>query len=337
MAIAPPRVSVLIPAFNAAETLAPCLRSVQRQSRVDWECVVVDDGSADATPSVAARFAAVDPRFRIVSGEHHGLVAALNHGLEACRGELVARMDADDLMHRQRLELQVGAMEQAPELSAVGCHVRLFPRAGLGTGSREYESWLNSLETPAAVTRDAFVECPVAHPSMMFRRSVLSELGYRDRDWPEDYDLVLRILEGGAGIGVVPRRLLLWRDSPSRLSRTSERYSIDRFIECKAAFLAGGFLAGTERFHLWGYGSTGRKLAAALRQHGKRPSHVVELHPGRLGNQIDGAPVIEPAEFPELPRAPLIVSVARITPRQRIRRFLNEAGFVELGDYVCAA
>jgi glycosyltransferase involved in cell wall biosynthesis len=129
--VSPPEVSILLPAFDAAATLEVSLRSVARQSEARWECIVVDDGSADGTRAVAERFAVRDARFRVVATAHRGLVAALNAGLEHCRGRVVARMDADDLMHRERLRLQLGALDAAPGLAAVGCHVRLFPRAGL--------------------------------------------------------------------------------------------------------------------------------------------------------------------------------------------------------------
>src|SRR6185436_1300172 len=122
--MAAPLVSVLLPARDAATTLAASLRSVQRQRFRDWECVVVDDGSRDATLAQARAIAAADPRFTIVATAAGGLVAALNAGLARCRGTLVARMDADDVMHRDRLGAQVQALSDAPELWAVGTHVR---------------------------------------------------------------------------------------------------------------------------------------------------------------------------------------------------------------------
>lgn len=101
-----PAVSVLLPARDAAATLAASLRSVRRQRFTDWECVVVDDGSTDDTGGIARSLASADPRFAIVSTGRDGLVAALNAGLARCRAPLVARMDADDVMHRDRLGAQ---------------------------------------------------------------------------------------------------------------------------------------------------------------------------------------------------------------------------------------
>jgi glycosyltransferase involved in cell wall biosynthesis len=332
-----PRVSILLPAFDAADTLPACLRSIRRQTVTDWECIVVDDGSTDATADRARALAAADDRFVVVGTPHRGLVGALATGLARCRAPIVARMDADDVMHRDRLALQLAALDQAPELAAVGAWVRVFPRRAMTDGMRAYEGWLNGIDSPARVRAEAFVESPIVHPTLMIRRDVLAATRYRDAGWPEDYDLVLRLLAAGHAIDVVPRRLLAWRDGPSRLTRSHPTYDLERITACKAAFLADGLLAGRDRYVLWGHGGTGRALRRALAAHGKRPSHVVELHPGRVGNRIDGAPVVRPDALASLPRAPVIASVAGEAARTEIRAFLDALGYRETVDYVCAA
>ena len=336
-AVRDPAVSVLLPAWNAAATLAPCLRSLVRQTLDAWECVLVDDGSTDDTCAVALEAARRDPRVRVVSIPHAGIVGALETGLAACRAPYVARMDADDLMSRRRLALQTRLLDGAPGLAAVGCHVRFFPRRDMTDGLRDYERWLRGIDTTERVRADAFVECPIAHPTLMARREVLAHHRYRDVDWPEDYDLVLRMLAAGEAIGVVPRRLLAWRDGPSRLTRAHPRYAQERIVACKAAFLATGFLAGDARYVLWGYGGTGRALRRALATHGKRPSHVIEVHPGRIGNWIDDAPMLAPDGLRALPRGRLVASVAGAEARRLIREFLIGLGWLEQRDYVIAA
>jgi glycosyltransferase involved in cell wall biosynthesis len=332
-----PRVSVLLPVFDAGRLLDGCLASLRRQTLPDWECVLVDDGSRDASLAGARRAARADARIRVLARPHQGLVAALNSGLEQCRAPLVARMDVDDLMHRDRLAIQVAEFEADSSLAAVGCHVRVFPRRRLTRGMRAYETWLGGIDSPRRVRENAFVECPVAHPTLVIRTQRLRELRYRDCGWPEDYDLVLRLLERREKLGVVPRRLLLWRDGPARLSRTSPAYASERFTACKAAFLARDFLSGGEGYVLWGYGSTGRTLQQALRRLGKRVSAIIEVHPRRLGNRIQGAPVLPPEALATRRGDPLVVSVARADARDRIRRALARMGFRETLDYVCAA
>jgi glycosyltransferase involved in cell wall biosynthesis len=323
--------------WNAAATLPTCLRSIQRQTEPHWQCVIVDDGSQDDSLAWAYRFAERDCRFTVIARAHQGLVATLNAGLAYCRGPFVARMDADDVMHRTRLAVQIQALVTQPVLAAVGCHVRVFPRLRLSEGRRAYERWLNSMDRAEQIRQDAFVECPIAHPTLCIRRQPLVDLGYRDCGWPEDYDLILRLLTQGHALGIVPRRLLSWRDGPQRLSRTSSMYTLERFTACKAAFLAAHFLAAADRYILWGYGHTGKALRRALLVHGKVPSHIVEVHPGRLDNRIHNAPVVSPEALLHMPRRPVIVSVAGAVARQTIRQAMAHMGFVETVDYVCAA
>jgi len=332
-----PEISILLPVFDGAATLPACLASIARQTHRDWECVVVDDGSSDDSLALARRAAQADPRFRVVTRPHRGLVSALNAGIEHCCGRLIARMDADDLMHRERLARQAEALDAAPGVAAVGCRVRLFPRRGLGPGMLRYERWLNAIDSAERVGSDAFVECPIAHPTLVIRSDALREFGYRDAGWPEDYDLILRMIAAGRSIGVVRRRLLAKRCGPRTLSLSSATYRIERFTACKASFLAGDFLAARPHYVLWGYGATGRALLRALREHDKTPAAIVELHPGRLGNTIHAAPVIPPEALASWRGLPLVVSVAGAEARRRIRAHLAGRGYRELRDYVCAA
>ncbi len=347
-----PSVSILLPVRDGAATLSACLRSIARQTFADFECVVVDDGSSDASACLAVAMARDDARFIVHRQPARGLVAALTAGIALCRGELIARMDADDLMHRERLAKQVEAMTDDERLAAVGTHVRLFPRRGLRPGRVADEAWRNSVRDADDVRRAAFVECALAHPSWMIRQDVLRAHGYRDVPWPEDYDLLLRLLAAGLRLGVVARRLLHWRDHPARLSRTDPRYAQASFVQAKAHFLCAGsaltlaaselsrptgLLAGRDDYILWGYGDTGRALARALLGLGRRPRAIVELHPGRIGNRILGAPVIAPAALSDWLGTPILASVAGSVPRQEICATLRALGLRDVHDFACVA
>jgi len=332
-----PDISILLPCLNARATLASCLRSIERQTEPNFECILVDDGSTDRTAEVAQAFSRRDARFRYFPQPHRGLVASLLTGMRHCRAPLIARIDADDWMHRDRLKLQRAALEENPKLDAVGCHVRIFPRENLKDGRRNYESWLRSQQGPETIWRDRFIECPVAHPTLMIRRAALEEHPYRDRGWPEDYDLLLRILRGGPKVGIVARRLVGWRDLPSRLSRTHQSYTQKRFTACRAWHLSTDFLGDRSRYVLWGHGRTGRALRKELLDLGHRPAFIVEVHPRRIGQNIAGAEVISPDALAKHRTFPIIASVAGADPRREIRTLLDSMEFLEGEDYVVAA
>ena len=125
-------------------------------------------------------------------------------------------------------------------------------------------------------------------------------------------------------IGTVPERLLCWRNGANRKSMTDPSCSVEQFTRCKAHFLSEKFLATSEEYILWGYGRTGKSLARALLQFGHRPSHIVEIHPGRVGNKIMGALVVPPDALPGLPKGLssfpsraliLVVKSAKRSPR----------------------
>lgn len=345
-----PRVSVLLPVWNAAPFLMPCLESIARQTERDFECVLIDDGSSDGSLEQARRFAADDPRFRVFAEPHEGLVPSLLKGAEQCRAPLVARMDADDWMRRDRLERQADLLDARPELDATGSFVRLFPRTDLRDGRRRYEDWLLRMDDPETIHKERFIECPVAHPTLMLRRNRLLDLSYRDRGWPEDYDLLLRLLAKGPVVGMVPRRLVGWRDHPGRLSRQGEAYAQSAFTACRSWHLSQQILAPAGRraaeasgaapkgdYILWGHGRTGRALRKALAALGHSAHTIVEVHPRRIGQTIGGAPVIAAETLPRVPRLPILVSVAGESPRQNIREALCALSFEEGVDFFFAA
>ena len=143
------------------------------------------------------------------------------------------------------------------------------------------------------VAANIFVECPLAHPTFMFRARVLAEAGgYRDRAWPEDYDLLLRLWRRGHRFVAAPRVLLDWRDDPGRLSRTHPAYSLAAFRACRVHHLRRSVLRGRSGVVVWGAGPTGKSLAREFARQGVRVQAFVEVDPRKIGQQIHGAPVL---------------------------------------------
>ncbi len=337
-----PTVSVLLPVYNAASFLDACLTSLRRQTLRRFEVVAVDDGSSDGSSELLGRWVRRDPRVRLVRQPHRGLVEALNAGLDACRAPLVARMDADDLAHPRRLELQYRALRARPELDIVSCLVSHFPRRRVGGGFRVYERWLNSLRTHEAIFRERFIESPLPHPSVMVRRALLQEVGgYRDRGWPEDYDLWLRLAERGARFGKLPRRLLFWRQHTGRLTHRDQRYRVERFLQCKAYHLASGPLRNSHGAVLWGAGKTGRRLSKHLLRFGVELKAVVDIDPRKVGRTLRGIPVVAPSRLPGLlksaPATVVLACVASRGAREIIRRRLTTMGLREGEQFWCVA
>jgi glycosyltransferase involved in cell wall biosynthesis len=335
-----PRVSVLLPVRDALPHIEACIRSVERQSFVDFEVMVVDDGSTDGSGARLDAWARSDPRVVVLHRQAVGLVAALNAGLEVCRSQIVARMDADDAAHPRRLEEQVRLLDRHPEVGVASCMVRHVPVHGVGEGARLYARWLNHLLTHADIMRERFVESPIAHPSAAIRRGLLERVGgYRDVGWPEDYDLWLRLAEAGAVFAKVPKVLYFWRDHADRLTRRDGRYAKEAFLRCKAHFLARGPLAGGRRAVVWGAGPTGRRLARALEGKCVRVAAFIDIDPAKVGRVVRGVALHAPEELEGLlgPDAVVLAAVASRGAREEIRERLRGLGLVEGEGFWCVA
>ena len=335
-----PSVSVLLPVRDAGPDLEACLASLERQTLSGFEVVAVDDGSSDGSGQRLEAWAARAPWLRVLRRPPEGLVAALNHGLAVCRGPLVARMDADDVSHPRRLELQSALLEARPKAGVVSCLVRHYPRARVAEGFARYERWLNGLRTHEEMARERFVESPLAHPSVMVRRELLAAAGgYRDCGWPEDYDLWLRLFAAGVRFAKVERPLYFWREHPGRLTRRDPRYSSDSFLRCKAHHLALGPLAGGRQVVVWGAGQTGRRLARLLLEQGIEIMAFVDIDPRKVGGTARRRPVVAPETLPGLlgPRTVVLAAVASRGARELIRARLEAIGLVEGEGFWCVA
>jgi glycosyltransferase involved in cell wall biosynthesis len=336
-ATAAPRVSVLLPARDAEATVEVAVRSILEQTLSDLEVIAVDDGSSDATGAVLARLAAEDERVRVLTTPGLGLVGALNLGLTACHAPLIARMDADDESLPRRLEVSVAALDANPALAGVGTGVDIFrddrpPSPNL----QAYGRWLSSLTSPELLFRDRLVESPLCHPSVTLRRAALDAVaGWRDGDFPEDWDLWLRLLEAGHRLTAVSEVLHRWRDHDRRLTRQDARYALERHLDLKADVLARRF-AGVP-LTLWGATETGRGLARRLLARGARVERFVELSPRKVGQRIHGAPVVRPEALGPPPEGHLLACVAAKGARDDIREWLAARGWLEVRDFTCVA
>lgn len=335
-----PAISVVLPVRNAAATLPAALDSLQAQSRPDWECLVVDDGSSDDTLAVAEARARRDARFRLLRRPPRGLVAALEAGLAAARGRWLARWDADDVCHPERLQAQAAALEAEPSLGVVSCLVVHGGDRLRQLGYARHVDWLNQLRTPEAIAANRFIESPLAHPSVMFRRELLDRHGgYRAGDFPEDYELWLRWLDAGVRFRKVPRPLLVWADRPDRLSRRDPRYRPEAFAALKAPWLARALRRTLEgrALWVWGAGRTSRRRLEPVWAEGLTPRGFIDVDPHKWGQHRDGRRVVGPDQLPPPREAVVLVHVGRWGARELIRAHLAAAGYVETRDFWVAA
>lgn len=333
-----PALSVLMPCYNAETTIDECLRSLKAQTLTDFEVILVDDGSTDNTSEILHKWAVEDSRFKPMTQSHSGIITALNTGLSVCNAPYVARMDADDRCHPNRFSRQASYLDTNPEVAVVSCLVQGFPQEQVRQGFHIYIEWLNSLVNNEEICREIFIESPLVHPSVTYRRKIILEAGgYQEHGWPEDYDLWLRLFLAGAGFGKVPEVLLDWREYPQRLTRTDSRYSLENFLRAKAHYLAQGPLAERDAVIIWGAGMVGRRLSKHLLRQNCPLKGFIDIDPRKIGRLRFGVPILPACALLDLwarfQNPIVLAAVGARGARQLIRQQLNAMNLQEGQDW----
>lgn len=206
-------ISVLLPAYNAERFIAGAIESVLSQSFPHFELLILDDGSTDSTREIAQKYR--DRRVKLIECPHN-FIATLNRGIELSRGKYIARIDADDLMHVDRLKMQYHLMEEAPELTLCSSWASCYNEK---TGSSQVSRGLSGLVEDPDI---AFLGMNVVmHPTVMIRRTFLAEhsLQYSE-GYPgaEDYKLWVDMALRGAQFYIEPEPLILYRLHDEQIS-----------------------------------------------------------------------------------------------------------------------
>jgi glycosyltransferase involved in cell wall biosynthesis len=226
-----PRISVVMPVRDGARWLGEAIRSVQDQTLDDFELIIVDDGSADDSARIMEASARNDPRIRTIHQERLGLVPALNRGLAQSRGRLIARLDADDFAHAERLTRQSEYLDRHPEIGLLGTWADQIDEQGSIRGALKPATRPEQLEALLVRTN------PFLHSSVMMRNAVVRKVGYYRPafEGAEDYDLWLRMSEV-TKIANLPECLLRYRLHPSSVThRASVRQMFSARLAQRAA------------------------------------------------------------------------------------------------------
>jgi glycosyltransferase involved in cell wall biosynthesis len=336
-----PVISVIMPCYNAGQTVARAIKSIRNQTHQSWELLVIDDGSTDDSAKIAASLAEKDPRIRLVRRSHSGVVKTSNHGFTLAQGKFIARMDADDVSHIHRLERQLNELIPTPSLGTVSCLVHFAGDSIRAGGYAHHVQWANQWTTPEQIALNRFVDLPAPHPTLMFRRNLIETYGgYRDGDFPEDYEMLLRWISNGIQIGKINETLFDWHDPPTRLSRNDSRYDMDAFHACKAPYLKQAIQhsgCGERELWIWGAGRPARKCARPLERLWKQAAGFIDIDPRKIGRTIHGSPVVSPDHLPPAEQAVIVSYVATRGAGELIRRDLIAAGRTEGKDFWIAA
>lgn len=313
------------------------VNSMLNQSHDQLELLLLCQGDTETFSNQLPQ----DDRLRIIPREAPGIIGALNTGLAYCNGEYIARMDSDDLSHVDRLKVQLAFAQKHPEIGLIGAQVELFSDSHpIGAGNQAYQQWLNGLTTAEQIRAACFIESPMPHPTWFAHKKIWQQLSaYRDKAWPEDYDLILRSWLLGIAMAKPAGTLLHWREHPHRLTHTDDRYSRLAFIRAKAWALCqpAAKLNLEQGRPVWicGTGRNARYWHDALVDNGVTVLGFVELDSARAKTQKRHLPVINYNDLEQLKSDSLVISaISNANAREALRLWFNDRHMRQLHDFI---
>ena len=227
----PPKISVLMSIYNGAKYLKEAVDSILNQTFTNFEFIIINDGSTDATDAILKSYS--DPRLKIIANPVNlGLTKSLNIGLNAARGEYIARQDTDDISLPNRLEIQFKFMENHKEISLVGGSAILIDNQGEEIGRK-----IKPLEF-SEIKFHSLLKNPFFHPSFFFKKEVIKKNGGYNENFPfaQDYELTSRLIHSGLKTANLREPLIKYRVMENSITGNKETRKIQLELALRVSF-----------------------------------------------------------------------------------------------------
>ena len=328
-----PLISILIPFKNTAEFLSDCLLSIIDQSYTNWELLIVDDGSTDEGHRLVKDYSNKDSRIKLFKNEGKGIIEALRLAFSKSKGEFITRMDSDDIMSNNKLEvLSDNLIKYGKHHVAIGL-VNYFSKTGIGDGYSKYETWINNLTVNGTNYTEIYKECVIPSPCwMIHREDLINSNAFNPNRYPEDYDLAFRFYENDYKCIPCSTVLHKWRDYDTRTSRTDPHYTHGYLLDIKLHYFLKLDYNDSRPLIIWGAGDKGKTIAKTLIE--KDVSfHWICDNPNKIGRDIYGKE-LKPFRFlKQIKNAQSIISVANGEAQEQIRSYLKKLELQSMSDY----
>lgn len=328
-----PLVSILIPFKNTERFLYDCLDSVCSQTYTNWEILAVNDQSTDAGRGLVESLSEKEVRIKVIDNKGKGIIDALRTAHGKSNGQLITRMDSDDIMAPNKLRTMVDALlGHGKGHLAVG-QVKYFSDRGISDGYARYEKWLNGLTETGSNYSEIYKECVIPSPCWMAYRQDLDACGAFGPDrYPEDYDLAFRFYE--KGLKCIPCNQVLhhWRDYDTRTSRTSEHYAQNYFLDIKLHYFLKLDSDSDRPLALWGAGKKGKEIAKGLQKQ-DIAFHWLCDNPKKIGKEIYGKEMLHYSELKVLKNPQSIITVASPEAQTTIKTYFAKLRKTHMSDY----
>lgn len=261
-----PLVSIIMAVKDTAPYLPDCIDSIINQSYQNWELIAVNDHSSDATPSILKAYSEKDPRVRYFDSDRPKLIPTLQVAYAEVKGELINRMDSDDKMPFDKLEVLVNEWLKHGKGTVIAGGTEHFVEEGeVGDGFLRYERWLNEVARTSSHYQEIYRECVIpSHCWIIHKEDFDAVDAFNPLIYPEDYDLCFRFYRHGLNVVGIDKILHYWRDRSNRISRTWDEYKDNRYFDLKLRFFYEIDRDRSRPLVLWGGGRNGKDMARLL-------------------------------------------------------------------------
>lgn len=213
-----PKVTVLMSVYNDSKYLKESIDSILNQSFIDFEFLIFNDGSTDNSAKILDEYAARDGRIKIFHQNNIGLTKTLNKGISIAKGIYIARMDSDDISLADRFKKEAEFLDKYPEIAVVACFTKVIDENGRETGEHRPGA------SHEAIKKLSFFSGQLCHPAVMFRKTIIQQLGGYDEKfvYAQDCDLWFRVMKKNQ-VANIPEFLFLWRETSGGIGSCRHR------------------------------------------------------------------------------------------------------------------
>lgn len=329
-----PLVSIVMAAKDTAPYLPGCINSIIGQTYKNWELIAINDHSKDRTPEILNWYAEKDDRIKVVHSKRHKLIPALKEGYAIVKGELINRMDSDDKMPRDKLEVLVKEWQKYGKGHIIAGGTEHFVEKGeVGDGFRRYEIWLNEVAKNETHYQEIYQECVIPSHCWIIHQEDFDKVnGFNPEVYPEDYDLCFRFYKEGLKVHGIDKVLHYWRDRADRISRTWEEYKDNRYFEMKLRYFYQIDRDRGRPLVLWGAGRNGKDLAKLLFEE-ESSFHWVCDNQRKVGKDVYGITIEHQDAVPTFKDPQIVIVVTSPDEKVEIRKMLEGWGKKPVKDY----
>ncbi len=326
-------VSILIPFKNTAQFLPECLTSIINQTYPHWEVIAVDDNSSDESSAKVSAFTEKHPGIRLLSNQGNGIIPALQTAYKVAKGEFITRMDSDDIMKPNKLEVMVDSLLAKGKGHVAVGQVKYFSERGISNGYERYEKWLNNLTQNGTNYSEIYKECVIPSPCWMTYKSDLKRCNaFYPYRYPEDYDLTFRFYENKLKCIPCNEVLHLWRDYDTRTSRTSEHYAQNYFLDIKLHYFLKLDYDHSRPLVIWGAGNKGKSIAKKLIDQ-SIDFYWICNNPNKVGKHIYDQKMLHFSALENLNNPQSIITVANSPAQKSIKSYFKRFDQLSMVDY----